>query len=288
VTVGRTLTRRSAPAHLALLALLAAGCASTPFARDTPTLEQIQALEQRILELQRKAAMDEIEIDRLRLRVAELETRLGLTPQRSVAPPPPARPSPPAAAADTTRLRPQPPIEERDLDIGTSGKRAPTVPPPAAPRPGTSGVTATPPARPAPAGPAQAEGAPEAVTPAIQALYDRGYTLYHQGHYVDAEASFQRFLQAHPRSELSDNAQYWIGECRYSRGDYRGALAAFRETVARYPEGNKVPDALLKAGESLEKLGDADGARAMYQEVIRRFPQSAVAAVAEERRAKLP
>ena len=76
-------------------------------------------------------------------------------------------------------------------------------------------------------------GKGEPVTPAVQALYDRGYTLYHQKYYVDAEASFQRFLQAEPNSELADNAQYWIGECRYSRRDMRGALAAFRKAFAK-------------------------------------------------------
>ena len=139
----------------------------------------------------------------------------------------------------------------------------------------------------APAPPAL-EGKREPATPAVQALYDRGYTLYHQKHYVDAEASFQRFLQAEPNSELADNAQYWIGECRYSRGDMRGALAAFRETVARYPAGNKTADALLKAGMSLENLGDKEAARTTYQEVLKRYPGTAVAAVAEERVVKLP
>src|SRR5260370_41255225 len=90
-------------------------------------------------------------------------------------------------------------------------------------------------------------GTREPVTPAVQALYDRGYTLYHQKHYVDAEASFQRFLQAEPHSELADNAQYWIGECRDSRGDMGGALAAFPETAEAYPTRNKTPDALLNA-----------------------------------------
>lgn len=147
--------------------------------------------------------------------------------------------------------------------------------------------TAPPAAGQVPTSPAP-EGKREPVTPAVQAFYDRGYTLYHQKHYVDAEASFQRFLQAEPNSELADNAQYWIGECRYSRGDMRGALAAFRETVARYPAGNKTADALLKAGMSLENIGDKEAARNTYQEVLKRYPGTAVAAVAEERRAKLP
>ena len=141
----------------------------------------------------------------------------------------------------------------------------------------------TPPAAP----PAESAGE-EVLPPASQALYDRGYTLYHQGHFVDAETSFQRFLQGNPKSELADNASYWIGECRYARGDLRGALAAFRETVSRFPEGNKVPDALLKSGQCLEALDDVDGARTTYAEVIRRFPGTAAADVADERRSSLP
>ena len=131
-----------------------------------------------------------------------------------------------------------------------------------------------------------ATGAPatlQPVEPAAQALYDRGYTLYHQGKYLDAEASFQRFLQAYPATELSDNAQFWIGESRYARGDIRGALAAFREVVQKYPDGNKVPDALIKEGDCLEKLGDRDGARDRYNEVKRRFPDSGAAVMAADR-----
>ena len=125
------------------------------------------------------------------------------------------------------------------------------------------------------------------VEPAAQALYDRGYTLYHQGKYLDAEASFQRFLQAYPMTELSDNAQFWIGESRFARGDSRGALAAFREVLQKYPEGNKVPDALIKEGDCLEKLGDRDGARDRYNEVRRRFPESGAAVMADDRLASL-
>ena len=38
----------------------------------------------------------------------------------------------------------------------------------------------------------------------------------------------------------------------------------------------------------MEALGDKEGARTTYKEVTRRFPNTAAAAVAEERRAKLP
>jgi tol-pal system protein YbgF len=266
-------------------ALVAAGCAST---NEPDESDQIKELQQRVLELQRKAAVSDVELVRLRQEVADLIARQGGNP--AAAPPrrgavsggsstaPPPTPATPAIdiveGVDGGGSQRRGAIDETDI-LGPS----PPLRPPSA--------SAPPPAS-AAAGPPAAAGRSEPVTPAVQALYDRGYTLYHQKHYVDAEASFQRFLQAEPNSELADNAQYWIGECRYSRGDMRGALAAFREAVARYPQGNKASDALLKAGMCLEALGDREGARTTYQEVLRRFPGTAVAAVAEERRAKLP
>jgi tol-pal system protein YbgF len=318
------------PSLLLLAGGLLAGCASGGESRD----DQIKELQNRVLELQRKSAVADVELARLRQQVADLMAKqggagggpspssmsggaAGAAARGAGAPSwrrpaaaeragsgtarPPARvagsgpaPSRPAGAAPGTA------IDEMDIDVPPAA-RSPQSFPPSQPPPRTQPArppvaSATPPPMPSTAPPAAVqaptspvlEGKREPVTPAVQALYDRGYTLYHQKHYVDAEASFQRFLQAEPNSELADNAQYWIGECRYSRGDMRGALAAFRETVARYPAGNKTADALLKAGMSLENLGDKEAARNTYQEVLKRYPGTAVAAVAEERRAKLP
>jgi tol-pal system protein YbgF len=306
---------------LPMLLLLAggplAGCASGGDSRD----DQIKELQDRVLELQRKTAVADVEVARLRQQVAELMAKQGMGgapssssggPGAPSAPGSPGSPRPrrPAAAesagggaarppARVAAAPPAPPVHPAGADHGTIDEMDIDVPsrpsqsfPPPQPSPRAQTSSAAPP--PATTTPAQAPASPvldgkrEPVTPAVQALYDRGYTLYHQKHFVDAEASFQRFLQAEPNSELADNAQYWIGECRYSRGDMRGALAAFRETVSRYPAGNKTADALLKSGMSLENLGDKESARNTYQEVLRRYPGTAVAAVAEERRAKLP
>jgi tol-pal system protein YbgF len=309
---------------LPLLALLATGCAGT-LRPDTSSLEEeVRQLRARLVELQRQAAMDDVELTRLRQRVAELESRQGgarpgstaATPARPVTEPPrvaqttppagtrtgtaapsgtststPTRPAtpPPSQAPRTTAPAPQPPvdasggieevqIEEADID----------VPEPAPQPPARKPVQQPPPSQPPAPAPSQPQAEPDPGNLTAQALYDRGYTLFNQGRFVDAESSFQRFLQASPDSELADNAQYWIGECRYSRNDMRGALSAFREVVERFPQGNKVPDAMLKAGQCLEATGDIEGARVTYREVIRRFPGTAAATVADERRAKLP
>jgi len=307
---------------LGLLILAAAGCATGGATATSPT--EVEQLKDRVVDLQRKAAMNEVEIARLTQRIAELEASSPagpagrpvrtVTPPPAVveapepvvsSPPPPVNPRPPVKSAPATRpLASRPALEVTDIDL-------PPASPPPTPKPAPPKSTATPApsrpagrpaeklaetprptapappaARPAPA-PATGGGGETEPPMAAQALYDRGYTLYHQGRYADAEASFERFLKADPKSELADNAQYWIGECRFGRNDLRGALTAFRDTVERFPQGNKVPDALLKAAQTLETLGETDKARATYNEVIQKFPTTAAAAVAEERKAKL-
>jgi tol-pal system protein YbgF len=119
-------------------------------------------------------------------------------------------------------------------------------------------------------------------------VYDDAYTLFHQGRFEDSERRFEEFLAVAPPTELSDNAQYWIGAARYERGDHRSALAAFRRTVELYPDGNKVPDALFKMGQALEELGDPGEALGVYQQLARRYPDTAAAALALERIDALP
>lgn len=274
-----------------LLALSLLSCASGYSSGATDYSADLAEMKERILELQEQATVADVEIERLRQQVAELERRLAGGAGSGAAADREAEVSSTEHSGTLTSGRPDPVIstevEESDLEAPGGAE---TV---------AAGATLTAPPESGPAAPEPSEDlAPQIVEPtpranlepvdaAGQALYDRGYTLYHQGRYLDAEASFQRFLQSHPSTELSDNAQFWIGESRYARGDIRGALAAFRETLQRFPEGNKVPDALIKEGDCLTSLGDRDGARSRYDEVIRRFPSSAAAIMAEERLAGL-
>ncbi|HVS01286.1 MAG TPA: tol-pal system protein YbgF [Thermoanaerobaculia bacterium] len=266
--------------RVALLAALAlawggGGCATAPSwpAPGNERAEKLEELERRVLELQRQAAVSELELARLRQQVAELEARLGSagTPRRAPAP----APVPPAVEAPPPPRAPEPrdSVESDDLEEDLMPPvPAPPRPPPGADLPPTAGPLAT---------------AGEPVSRAGQAVYDDGYTLYHQGRYTESESRFREFLATHPDTELSDNAQYWIGAARLSRGDAAGALLALRQTVERYPQGNKVPDALFKMGQALEELGDRAAAAEVYDELVRRFPETAAATLASERRAEL-
>lgn len=265
------------------MALLCGGCTAPLVGPSEPAVADLEEMKERILELQRKATMAEVELDRLRRQVAGLEASLADTRAR------------PVTGSDLAERLRALPVERPEATNQPSRLPGPGDPSAVEVSDLTPVVVAPP--RVADPPPAATAGSPPAavsevetgpVAPAAQSLYDSGYTLFHQGRYLDAETTFQRFLQSYAATELGDNAQYWIGESRYARGDLNGALSAFRATAERFPQGNKVPDALLKTGDCLAGLGDLEGARAGYGEVIRRYPDAVAAAVAEERRAALP
>jgi tol-pal system protein YbgF len=253
---------------LTLGAVVLVGCSMLPPTRTDKeaSVDEVSELKSRVLELQRQAAKDQVEIARLRDQLAAAKAG--------------------GAPAPTSAGRPGT-VEQRSHPVANSAARKPVG--------GESTATKTAPAPiesedlklSAPPAPQQPSGATEAITPEMQTLYDQGYTAFHERRYGDAESTFEQFLQRYPHSELADNASYWIGEARLQRQDTHGALAAFKSTVEKYPKGNKVPDALLKVGECLESLGDTDSARLSYQEVAKRFPNTAAAEVAKEREAQL-
>ncbi|MDX1382007.1 MAG: tol-pal system protein YbgF [Thermoanaerobaculia bacterium] len=250
-------------AAIALLMLLTLGCSAQVFSGGSDELaSDVAELEKKVLDLQRQATVDQVEIERLRKKVAALEE------QSAAAPPADEVRAEADARGIDDEVVPAPRavevIEIADLEEPLEEEAPPESDPTAVPAGGT-------------------EAAPTAVTAAAQALYDQGYSLYHQGRHAQAEATFGRFLVDYGSTDLGDNAQYWIGECRLAQQDNEGAMEAFRATVQRYPEGNKTPDALLKLGVVMERLGDVEGARSSYREVRRRFPESPASSQAAQR-----
>lgn len=85
-------------------------------------------------------------------------------------------------------------------------------------------------------------------------IYQSARADYGRGSYDMALSGFQEFLRKFPDSELSDNAQYWVGECQESAGRLDDALRAYDEVLTRWPEGDKAPDAGYKKGLALLEL----------------------------------
>ena len=113
-----------------------------------------------------------------------------------------------------------------------------------------------------------------------QRLYDNAWADYSTGQWSLAIAGFDSYIKTFPRSDLADDAQFYIGETHYNDGRFADAVLAYDEVIVNHSEGNAVPEAQYKKGLALDRLGDTDQARETFQTVLDSFPDSRMAALA--------
>ena len=156
---------------------------------------------------------------------------------------------------------------------------APSAPVYTLPAPTAAGGPAAAPITPGAPGPV----VPNPQAPAPRELYTQAYADYARGNYDLAIQEYSDYLRNYPDTDLSDNAQYWIGECQYSKQKYPEAIAAWDELLRQYPSSDKIPDARFKKGMALEKLGRRSQALLEYRFVAERFPNSEAGRKAREK-----
>jgi tol-pal system protein YbgF len=117
--------------------------------------------------------------------------------------------------------------------------------------------------------------------------YNACYKLFRNGQYAKAREEFQKFLKQYPKTNYSDNAQYWIGETWYVEEKYEKAIVEYEKVIKGFPTGDAVPYALLKQGMSFQKLGDKASAKIVYQQIIKKYPQTNQAKAARTRLSEL-
>jgi tol-pal system protein YbgF len=113
--------------------------------------------------------------------------------------------------------------------------------------------------------------------------YQAAYRDYQRGNFDLAIEGFTEFLQGNARSDLADNAAYWIGESLFSQKKYREAIAQFDSVVSRYPKSDKVPGALLKKGYAYINIGERAQGVVQLQYVLHEHPRSQEAALARQK-----
>ena len=114
-------------------------------------------------------------------------------------------------------------------------------------------------------------------------LYKAAYETFQKGDLEGARRKFEAFLKQYPNTELSDNAQFWIGETYYLKKDYEKAILEYEKAITKYPEGDKVPSALFKQALAFLELGDKTNGRNLLKRVMERYPQSDQAALAKKK-----
>jgi tol-pal system protein YbgF len=113
--------------------------------------------------------------------------------------------------------------------------------------------------------------------------YNAAYRDYGRGNFDLAIEGFREFIANNNRSDLADNAAYWIGESLFSQKKYRDAIEQFDSVVTRYPKSDKVPGALLKKGYAYIAIGERAQGVVQLQYVLHEHPNSPEAALARQR-----
>jgi tol-pal system protein YbgF len=102
----------------------------------------------------------------------------------------------------------------------------------------------------------------------LDEAYRRGIELYRQGQAEESIQQFREYLRNNPKSDLADDAQFWVGEAYYSQGDYNRSIIELNEVLLKYPQGDRVPGALLALATSFANSGDKIDARLILQKLI--------------------
>jgi tol-pal system protein YbgF len=116
--------------------------------------------------------------------------------------------------------------------------------------------------------------------------YDNALQLFRSGQYEAAKNAFKSYLQGYPKSDLADNAQFWLGECYYAEKSYGEAIAAYEKTIKEYPKSDKVSSAMLKQGMAFLELGDSTAGKILLKKVAKDYPNSNQAKIAKSKLAQ--
>jgi tol-pal system protein YbgF len=172
-------------------------------------------------------------------------------------------------------------IAESQAHSAGAGTGSPSVPASGAPQTGPAPGGA--PGIGAGAGPAAAGASPRGggITPAD--LFAQATADYQRGRYDLARQGFEDYAEKFPRTDLSDDALYWAGECWSAQKKPREAIAVFERMFRSYPQSDKASAAHLKKGIAHLELGEKAQAMVELNFVVNQFPGSDEAKSARQR-----
>ena len=121
---------------------------------------------------------------------------------------------------------------------------------------------------------------PAGVSP--QRMYDTAWADYTNGQWALAIQGFEAYIKTFPRSELTDDASFYIGQTHYAEGDFDEAIVAFEQVLLNYPDGDIVPEASYKRALALDRLGETERARTAFELVVNNYADHMMATLAQQ------
>ncbi len=121
------------------------------------------------------------------------------------------------------------------------------------------------------------------VTPGnAEQLFAAAYADYSRGNFDLALSEFRQYVETFPGSELSDNAQYWIGEILYTQRKFAESASEFEKVMTINPKGDKAPAALYKRGLVLIEMGNKQTGIEQLVSVVKNYPRTPEAGLATQ------
>jgi tol-pal system protein YbgF len=124
---------------------------------------------------------------------------------------------------------------------------------------------------------------PAAGSPGPNQLFQSSRQQLERGSPASARRGFEELLRLHPTSDLTDDAQYYLGVALETEGNLGAADTAYATVLAKYPQSENAPTALYKRALLLQKRGNIALARTALNDVIRLYPRSDEAQFARDR-----
>ncbi len=130
--------------------------------------------------------------------------------------------------------------------------------------------------------PVQIEPSTIAAGVSPQRMYDTAWADYTNGQWTLAIQGFEAYIKTFPRSELTDDASFYIGQTHYAEGNFEESIIAFEQVLLNYPDGDIVPEASYKRGLALDRLGESERARTAFELVVNNYPEHMMATLAQQ------
>jgi len=160
----------------------------------------------------------------------------------------------------------------------------PSTPPmPVDPSTGAPAVPGAAPDAAATAQPAVAQP-PVALAPGMtpQRLYNTSLSDFTMGQWALCIDGFNSYLRNFSRTDLADDAQWYVGECYQQDGKFAEAVDAYNRVISNFPKGDRVPDAYYKRGVALSAMGQVDRARESFETLMKNYPDHETARLAKQ------
>src|SRR5262245_3551883 len=120
--------------------------------------------------------------------------------------------------------------------------------------------------------PASTSAPPRTAPASPEELYNTAFGDFNKANYDLARQGFEEYLKNYSDTELSDNAQYWVGESYYIQRKFNEAIQSFDKVLVKYPKGDKAPAAALKKGYSLLENKNNDAGVRELRLLIQKYP----------------